>query len=213
MKILTVIAPLCSFLVIAGCEDAPSARAMPAPARELSEASEASSSHAGVSGPLVATDRGWRLAAPDASQGWQPIRPDVEVAGFSGGGVEVSYLRQTGAAFGIAHMLPEGATAGLKSIEIKGSGTPAQRLYVCLTDANGIVWSFPTLRLTEEAKVHRLNTDDVRPDTFQNAGKTPPVAPNWQEMKMLTLLDISGHMGGRSVECEWRIESLEGVTR
>jgi hypothetical protein len=32
-------------------------------------------------------------------------------------------------------------------------------------------------------------------------------------MRMITILDISGHMGAPDVACQWRIESVEGVVQ
>jgi len=167
--------------------------------------------------PLIATKSGWRFPAADPNSGWSPTRKGVDVSvhgpGTGSGGFDVAYTREKGVASGAAFMLPPGSMTSLKSLVIKASATPDQRLQVCLTDANGIVWTLPTMRLTGTPETIELRAADIGPDPFQNAGKSPPTSADWSTMKMITILDISGFMGAPVAACRWRIESVEGVVQ
>jgi hypothetical protein len=191
------------------------------PSQENPSPPDAPSAGAGitaqVASPLIGTKNGWQLPAMDPQAGWHPTRKGVSVVAREPGtgaiAFDVSYTRDKGTASGTAFMLPKGSTGSLKSLVINASATPDQRLHICLTDTNGIVWTLPTVRLTATAETFELRAAEIGPDPFQNAGKSPPATPDWSTMQMITILDISGHMGAPSVPCQWRIESVEGVVR
>lgn len=124
----------------------------------------------------------------------------------------VSYTRARGQAFGVAFMLPFGATSNAESLRLGLRGEPAQRLVVCLTDADGFVWSFPSAKAEESFVMHTLRLDSLKPDRFQNGGRTAPASPDLSALGMLTILDISGHMGGGEVPCRWTIDAAEIVS-
>lgn len=167
--------------------------------------------------PLIATDTGWRLAPVHPGGGWRPIHEGVAIAprdpGSDDTAVVVSYERAAGVAAGVAYVLPPGATEGLASLIVSATARREQRLHVCLTDADGIVWTFPTIRLSEDGGRFELLAAAVRPDPFQNHGRTPPASPDWGAMRMLTILDITGFMGAPGIGCEWTISRVEGVIR
>ena len=143
--------------------------------------------------------------------GWFPIREGVGIEGDAKAGeAVVRYERTRGTASGLAIQLAPGSCATLESLAIRGSSQPAQRLHLCLTDANGVVWTFPTVKLGAAVETHRVSSAEIVPDPFQNAGKTIPAAPDWSAMRMLTVIDISGHMGAPVEQVTWRIESIVG---
>ena len=168
-----------------------------------------------VSAPLIATSRGWMVPAVSAESGWAAIRDGIEIVPgtASSTSFEVAYTRDKGTTSGVAFMLPEDALSSLHALVVIASAAPDQRLFVCMTDAQGVVWTFPTVRLTGRTSTIELAVSDVGPDPYQNAGKTPPASPDWSTMRMLTILDISGHMGAPAVPCRWSIQSIEGVMR
>jgi hypothetical protein len=162
----------------------------------------------------VAAPAGWSFSPHTAAdeKGWYPIRDGVTVAlAGDGAAMEVSYRRESGTAAGVAFDLAPGSCTALDTIALRLSAAAKQRLWVCLTDAQGVVWSFPSIQATAEATLFTLAAADVRPDPFQNSGKQVPEQPDWAEMQMLTILDISGFMGASAVDCVWRIESVCGT--
>ena len=205
--ILALLTPL------AGCSQSPQpAPSTPAPPPNTSASVVSTPS---VPPPLIATPRGWTIPASDAQAGWHPTSAGVSIAPVPDAptSFDVGYTRRKGTASGAAFVLPRGATSSLRSIIITASASPDQRLYVCMTDAQGVVWTFPTMRLTSTARAIELSAADVGPDPYQNAGKTPPPLPDWSTMEMLTILDISAHMGAPAVPCRWTVHAVEGVVR
>lgn len=162
----------------------------------------------------VAAPAGWSFSPHTAADetGWHPIRDGVTVAlAEDGAAMEVRYHREGGTAAGVAFELAPGSCTALDTIALRLSAAAKQRLWVCLTDAQGVVWSFPSIQATTEAADFTLAAADVRPDPFQNSGKEVPEQPDWAQMQMLTILDISGFMGASAVDCVWRIESVRGT--
>lgn len=144
-------------------------------------------------------------------EGWFPIRKGIEIGQTAeGNAAEIRYRRDRGTASGVALSLEPGACASLEAIVLRGASAPAQRIHLCLTDAHGVVWTLPTLKLGSEIETHRVLAAEIVPDPFQNAGKTVPAKPDWSSMRMLTVLDISGHMGAPVETVAWRIESIVG---
>jgi hypothetical protein len=169
------------------------------------EAGVQSSPAAAASAAPAATS--WRIDAGSIGTSVHPIHGRIGVA-TDDGAIGVRYHRTRGEAAGIAVQLAPGTFSADDSIELIGSAQPEQRVHLCLTDANGVVWTFPTVKLRGERTVGVVRVADLRPDPFQNAGKTVPAAPDLASMTMLTVLDISGFMGGQVEECAWRVESL-----
>ena len=168
--------------------------------------------------PVVAApatvQAGFSFSSRDAvgAKGWHPIRDGVAVAPTTdGAAMAVTYHRERGQAAGVAFDLAPGACVGLSTIQLRLSAAAKQRLMVCITDSQGVVWSLGSVQATKEMADFTLAAKDARPDPFQNAGKQVPAAPDWSDMRMLTILDISGYMGGAAVDCAWRIEALRGV--
>lgn len=156
---------------------------------------------------------GWSFAARSAASepGWYPIHPGITVAPTAdGGAMQVTYRRSRGKPAGVAFDLPAGASERLGSVALRMSAAPDQRLSVCLTDGKGVVWSFPSVKATAGAADVVLSAADLRPDPFQNGGKQVPERPDWSDMRMLTILDITGFMGAEEADCAWRIESVRG---
>ena len=91
-----------------------------------------------------------------------------------------------------------------RALAIDGSRDSRRRPHAVRSIVLVLVRSRPPRR----RRVHRRIARLLRPDPFQNAGKTVPAAPDLASMTMLTVLDISGHMGGKSEDCTWRVESL-----
>ncbi len=144
---------------------------------------------------------------------WHPINKNVSVSSDnSTGALLVSYRRKRGAAAGVALKLSDGASEW-ETLSLHAAATPDQRLYVCLTDTGGVVWSFPPIRAKSEAASFTLAFADLKPDPFQNQGKALPAAPDLSAMTMITILDISGFMGAPEVACEWTLHTIEGAAR
>ncbi len=126
----------------------------------------------------------------------------------------VEYTRSRGKPFGVAYMLEPDTLADHQALVLDILSEPVQRLQLCLTDAQGIVWNAPA---TLEQTPGRLRFDlsRLQPDPFQNRGRTlPAAAAEPSSMRMLTVLDISGFMGAPEVSCRWtigRIELTEGL--
>jgi hypothetical protein len=157
---------------------------------------------------------GFSFSARDAAgaKGWYPIRDGIAVAPATDGvAMTVTYHRERGKAAGVAFDLTPGACVGLSTIQLRLSAAAKQRLMVCITDSQGVVWSLGSIQATKEMTDFTLAAADARPDAFQNAGKQLPAEPNWSDMRMLTILDISGFMGGAAVDCTWHIEALRSV--
>ena len=158
--------------------------------------------------------RGWAFSPRTATtdKGWHPIRDGVVVAPVDDGvAMAVTYHRHRGQAAGVAFELAPEACARLDAIHLRLSVAAKQSLWVCMTDGQGIVWSFPSIQATTGMADFVLAAKDARPDPFQNGGKQVPAAPEWSDMRMLTILDTSGFMGAAAVDCAWRIEGLRGV--
>jgi len=203
----------CALSILAACSQ-PIDREAPPPADVVASAPDASP--LAVAEPATdATPRtGWsfapRTAATDA--GWYPIHDGVTVAlSDDGAAMEVRYRRASGSAAGVAFDLAPGSCAALGAVDLRLSAAAKQRLWVCLTDSRGVVWSFPSIQVTTELADFTLLASDVRPDPFQNGGKDVPSEPDWAEMRLLTILDIAGFMGASAVDCAWRVESVRGT--
>jgi len=174
--------------------------------------------------PLPTTERGWRIPLDGSGAAkWTPIRDGVRVESSrasNGDSAEaepatlsIEYTRAPRTASGVAIVTPVGAFEDLDALVIRAAATPNQRLFVTLTDGDGIVWTLPTLRLTAEESNHTLRVADLAPDAFQNQGKSVPAEPDMTSIVMLTILDISGHMGAPAEECAWTISGIEGLRR
>jgi hypothetical protein len=143
--------------------------------------------------------------------GWYPVRNGVAVTpAADGAAMNVSYVRTKGKPAGVAFHLTPGASERLGSIALRMSARPEQRLSVCLTDGQGVVWTFPTIKALGDVGDFMLSASEIKPDPFQNAGKQVPARPDWSSMRMLTILDITGFMGAPEAECSWRIEFVRG---
>lgn len=191
---LPVLASAATIAALAACT-ASEPRAVPAPAA-LAES--------------VSTANFLPTEAPGV---WNPVRPGITVT-FADtrepAAMTVSYRREPANPAGIALMLTPNACPHLDAFAIRAAATPSQRLNVCLTDADGVVWAFPTIKLGASVETHLVRLSDLRPDPFQNGGKTIPAAPALSGMKMLTILDVSGFMGAAVEDCTWTIESVLG---
>lgn len=156
---------------------------------------------------------------------WRPIRDGVKVDGVSSStpvdgeagktakkeSVKVSYKRTRGQAAGAALMIKPGTLNGLEKLELAMLGTRTQRLSVCLTDQAGVVWTFPTVGLTENQRSsHTLKVADITPDAYQNKGKVEAKF-DARTVVMITVLDIAGFMSTTEPECEWTISEMKGV--
>jgi hypothetical protein len=151
-----------------------------------------------------------RSSASD--KGWYPIHDGVQATrADDSNSMTVAYHRARGKAAGVAFDLAPDSCTRLGEIQLRLSAAAKQRVWVCLTDSQGVVWSFPSIQLGKDMTDVTLAAKDLRADPFQNAGKQVPAQPDWKEMRMLTLLDTSGFMGAAAVDCSWRIESLRGV--
>lgn len=141
---------------------------------------------------------------------WRPEGEGTDV--FSENGtLRVRYERTRGAAFGVAILLKPGELGGCGALKIRMRATPALRPFVCLTDTDGGVWTFPTVRFDHEPGEATLWFADLRADPYQNQGRSLPARPEISKIRMLTVLDLSGHMGGAEGACVWTVESVEGV--
>jgi hypothetical protein len=214
----------CALICLAACSQpvehaaAPAALVVAAPPTERAAAAPVAAPVEEPAAVLVsepvAAPAGWSFSPHTAAdeKGWYPIRDGVTVAlAEDGAAMEVRYHREGGTAAGVAFDLAPGSCAALDTIALRLSAAAKQRLWVCLTDAHGVVWSFPSIQATTEAADFTLAAADVRPDPFQNSGKQVPEQPDWAAMQMLTILDISGFMGASAVDCVWRIESVRGT--
>lgn len=201
----------------AACAETSSAKAPPATAPPA----EASKSLP----PLPKSDAGRRLPLDQkAPFRWVPIRPQVTITskptaeattdGTSadpgeGAALKVDYHRARSTASGVAFPLPAFSLDGMDAVTLTLGATPDMRILVTLTDAEGVVWAFSPIRAGAQATESVLALDELRPDRWQNAGKTIPATPTLASMKLLTVLDISGHMGAAEVDCTWTIDSIE----
>jgi hypothetical protein len=140
-----------------------------------------------------------------------PINSCVEVRS-SNDVVTASYTRSRGKAFGVAYMLTPEMLANRQSLAVAITTKPALRPQLCLTDASGNVWNAPGTR-DEATGEMRYDLSRLQPDPFQNNGRTLPASGDLMSMRMLTLLDISGFMGGAEVSCEWTIGRIDAVGR
>jgi hypothetical protein len=123
----------------------------------------------------------------------------------------IAYDRTRGKVFGTAIPLPPQACAGVERLVLRARAERPLRVTVCATDDAGIVWTFPTVRLTDEVGSFELRLAELAPDRFQNQGKTPPAKPDPTRFVLLTLLDLAGPMGGAEEAVSYDIESLEAV--
>jgi hypothetical protein len=140
-----------------------------------------------------------------------PIHAGVNVR-VDGDAIKGTYTRSRGKAFGVAYMLESIALADYATIELSIKTSPSQRPQLCLTDAAGVVWNAPALS-SSTADQLQFDLTRLQPDPFQNGGRTLPPSADLSTMKMLTILDISGFMGGAEVVCEWTIDGLELLPR
>lgn len=135
-----------------------------------------------------------------------PIHAGVQVS-IDPNAARVAYTRSRGKAFGTAYMLTPGMLARGGAIELTIRTSPELRPQVCLTDAAGYVWNAPaTVGSTPEHL--RFDLQRLQADPFQNNGKKLPASADIGTMRVLTILDISGFMGGAPVPCEWTIEKI-----
>lgn len=149
---------------------------------------------------------------------WNSTRPEVEIAvepvvgagdGAAASRLRVSYDRRRSTASGVAFMLPADTLVGADAIAIDVRCEPAQQLIVCLTDADGFVWSFPAVSADDGTPTRTLALTSLKPDRFQNGKRAAPKAVDLASIGMITILDISGHMGGAEVPCRWWIEAVD----
>lgn len=143
---------------------------------------------------------------------WTPIRDGVRLESTGARGAEllrVSYRRTRQTAAGVAFVLPDGSLRDAGELRLRIRCEPAQRLNVCLTDAAGAVWTFPALRADGESAERTFKLSELVPDRWQNGGRTLPDRPDLRSIRLLTILDISGHMGGAETDCTWTIELAE----
>jgi hypothetical protein len=182
------------------------------PAACISADADTPSGEASIApGAVATTSNAFSFDGGHSVEGWFPTREGVVIErDTEGNAAMIRYERTRRTASGVAIQLTPESCAALEAIEIRGSSKPGQRIHICLTDANGIVWTFPTVKLGLESDVHRVVADEIAPDPFQNAGKKIPAKPDWNSMRMLTVLDISGHMGAAVEQVAWRIESIVG---
>jgi hypothetical protein len=139
-----------------------------------------------------------------------PINSCVEVRS-SNDVFTASYTRSRGKAFGVAYLLAPEMLANRKSLTVAITTKPALRPQLCLTDASGNVWTAPGTR-DEATGEMRFDLSRLQPDPFQNNGRTLPAHADLKSMRMFTLLDISGFMGGAEVPCEWTIGRIDVVS-
>ncbi|MBL9148526.1 MAG: hypothetical protein JNM94_07510 [Phycisphaerae bacterium] len=159
------------------------------------------------------TSRASTFLPTDAPGVWNPVRPGVAITVAEAAepkAMRVSYRRDAGKPAGVALMLEPGACNAIDAFAIRVAATPSQRFTVSLTDHDGVVWTFPTVKATSDVETYTVRLEDLRPDPFQNGGKTIPASPDLGRIKMLTILDISGFMGAPVEECTWTIESVIG---
>jgi len=140
-----------------------------------------------------------------------PIHPGVDVR-VEGEVIKSTYTRSRGKAFGVAYMLESIALGEYATIELSIKTSPSQRPQVCLTDAAGGVWNAPALSGSTGERL-QFDLTRLQPDPFQNGGRTPGPSADLSTMKMLTILDISGFMGGAEVAKKWTIDGLELMPR
>lgn len=140
----------------------------------------------------------------------KPINSCVEVRS-SNDIVTATYTRSRGKAFGLAYMLTPEMLANRQSLSVAITTKPALRPQLCLTDASGNVWNAPGTR-DEVTGEMRFDLSRLQPDPFQNNGRTLPANADLKSMRMFTLLDISGFMGGAEVPCEWTIGRIDVVS-
>jgi hypothetical protein len=149
--------------------------------------------------------------ATEGGPGWHPIRTGIAVTSIDqGAAMNVAYRRTRGKAAGVAFHLPAGASERLGTVTLRMSAQPDQRLSVCLTDGKGVVWTLPSIKALNEVGEFTLSAKEIKPDPFQNSGKEVPAQPDWSDMRMLTVLDITGFMGAAEADCSWRIEFVRG---
>lgn len=139
----------------------------------------------------------------------QPIHAGVTVRGDSTS-VVASYTRQRGKPFGVAYMLAPGALDGVEAVMVEMTTEPALRPQLCLTDADGFVWNAPATRDAATGAL-RFDVASAQADPFQNGGKVVPTKMDVSKIGMLTLLDISGFMGGSESACTWTITRMRLV--
>jgi hypothetical protein len=163
--------------------------------------------------PALPSARVVRLPLAQSSpQLWRPIG-DVSVEPRTEKGAEaprltVRYERPARAAAGVSFVWPPGTLDGLRALRLIMSGTPRQRLRVCLTDTAGRVYAFPSITVLGTTQAFVLRPDTLAFDPYQNAGrrKAPPVLA---DMIMLTILDINGYMSTGRPECAWEIVDVQ----
>ncbi len=140
-----------------------------------------------------------------------PIHADVEV-GLGEDAATIAYTRTRGKAFGVAYMIEPKALTERDALLVAIKTQPALRPQLCLTDAAGNVWNAPAI-VEDASGWMRFDLSRLQPDPFQNAGRTLPASADLAAMRMFTILDISGFMGGAEVQCRWTIERLELTAR
>lgn len=170
----------------------------------------------GVVAPVVAPVVAAEAVAPQAAtlamrdgtrSLFNPIHAGVAVRDEDGG-AKVAYTRTRGKPFGVAYMLDANALEACNAITVAITTQPTLRPQLCLTDAAGNIWNAPATNDGGAVEL-RFDLTRVQPDPFQNGGRTLPAKPDMTTMRMLTILDISGFMGGAETPCEWTISRLE----
>lgn len=135
-----------------------------------------------------------------------PIHAGVDVRSDDAG-AKVAYTRTRGKPYGVAYMLAPNALVGCDAITVAILTQPTLRPQLCLTDAAGNIWNAPATQ--GAAGEMRFDLTRVQPDPFQNGGKVLPAKVELASAQMLTILDITGFMGGAEVSCEWTISAIE----
>ncbi len=136
-----------------------------------------------------------------------PIHAGVDVRSDDAG-AKVAYTRTRGKPYGVAYMLAPNALVECDAISVAISTQPVLRPQLCLTDAAGNIWNAPATQGAAAGEM-RFDLTRVQPDPFQNGGKVLPAKADLASVQMVTILDITGFMGGAEAACTWTISAIE----
>lgn len=182
----------------------------------------------GIRGGITITEAACKSQPREAGPGPVEDQPPAKPAGSGEGknpapkaaadppkttGVTVAYKRTRNLPAGAAMVVRPGSLSGLKEVRVRLTSERTQRLLVCFKDGEGVVWTLPSVLLSDEGVTERtLSIDDIAPDAYQNSGA---VTAKFDAGKvvMITLLDIGGYMSLGEPSCRWTIERVEGVCK
>ncbi|MEM7051077.1 MAG: hypothetical protein AAF604_15515 [Acidobacteriota bacterium] len=141
---------------------------------------------------------------------WHDIAEGVE-ATSKDQNLEVSFAIQPGQAAGASLIVPAGTLEGLDHLAVTTHASRTSTLQITLQDGDGLVYAFPPFQVRiGKGRTSRLAFEELSHFPHQtevpDSGSFEPA-----DAVMLTVVDLSGFLGGAAGDITWTIERLAGV--